>query len=147
VIFRSKPLPAELAAAQASDTCRGAARGADDSAVIAVPTRPRPLAGSGAGADVLRVKGNGADDHARDGDLPVGVLGERFNRAADAVKQVHPILYVLLGLAIALLGLASVPIRYIPNARFAALLAYRRHAVALAGAAALITVTVVYALA
>jgi hypothetical protein len=151
VIFRSTPLPAELAAARASDTCRGAVRGGDDSAAIAGPARPGTSAGGGAGPDVLRVQGNEAlrtaDDRARDRDFPVGVLGARFSRAADAVKQVHPILYVVLGLAIALLGLASLPVRYAPNARIAALLAYRRHAVALAGTAALITVTVFYALA
>jgi hypothetical protein len=70
----------------------------------------------------------------------------QFSRATDAVKRIHPLLYLLLGVAIALLTLAAVPVRYVPNARIAALLAYRRSTVALAGAAVLVTVTVVYAL-
>ena len=50
-------------------------------------------------------------------------------------------------LFIALLGLAAIPVRYAPNARLAALLAYRRSTVAIVGAAALAAVSVTYLLA
>lgn len=88
----------------------------------------------------------GADDRSRARGLGTGVLGAQFTRAADAVKQIHPLLFVLLGIAIALLALAATPARLVPSTRVAAVLAYRRNAVAVAGAAALITVTVAYAL-
>lgn len=150
VIFRRKPLPADVAAARASNTCGGSDTGSAASAAVAGSGRGGTAARPTAGPGLLRVRGV---DRSRAGaaerrgrPLPVGVLGARFGRAAEAVKEIHPILYVLLALAIALLGLASMPVRYVPNARMAALLAYRRQAVALAGAAALITVTLFYAL-
>jgi hypothetical protein len=93
---------------------------------------------------VIHVRGA---DRPRGRGLPAGVLGVQFSRAAEAVKQIHPLLYLLLGIAIALLALAAIPVRYVPNARIAALLAYRRSAVAIAGAAALATVSVLYVLA
>ena len=147
VIFKRKPLHAELAAAQASNTCRS-----DTSKETAAPGTS---AGAGAAAarsartggkqsgGVIQVEG--ADGPQGRG-LPAGVLGVQFSRAAEAVKKIHPLLYVLLGMAIALLGLAAIPIRYVPNARLAALLAYRRSTVAIAGAAALAAVSVMYVL-
>ena len=79
--------------------------------------------------------------------MPVAVLGARFTRAADAVKKVPPLLYLLLGIAIGLLVAAAVPLRFVPSDRLAAALAYRRTLVAMAGAVVLASVAVVYALA
>ncbi len=78
---------------------------------------------------------------------PVGVLGVNFTRTADAVKEVPPLLFVLLGIAIGLLAAAALPLRFVPSARLAAALAYRRTFVAMAGAVTLASVAVVYALA
>ncbi len=78
---------------------------------------------------------------------PLGVLGVRFTRAAEAVKDVPPVLFVLLGIAIGLLAAAAMPLRFVPSARMAAVLAYRRTFVAMAGAVTLASVAVVYALA
>jgi hypothetical protein len=75
------------------------------------------------------------------------VLGVRFKRAADVVKEVPAILFVLLGIAIGLLATAAMPLRFIPGAHLAAVLAYRRTFVALVGAVTLASVAVVYALA
>lgn len=101
---------------------------------------------------MLRVEGRdkagaAADDRAGKLGSAAGVLGARFTRAADAVKKVHPILFVLLGIAIGLLAIAALPMRYVPHDRMAVVLAYRRSAVALVGATALVAVSVLYALA
>lgn len=151
MIFTRTPLRAELATARASNACSSAQTRADGVSATAGSARKGSSAGGAPGRSVLRVHGpegsrTASEDRARDRGRPIAVLGARFSRAADAVKEIPPILYVLLGLAIALLGLASLPIRYVPNARIAALLAYRRQSVALAGTATLISVTVFYAL-
>jgi hypothetical protein len=75
-----------------------------------------------------------------------GVLGKQFDRARDTVKSIHPLIWIGLGIAIALLALAAVPLEAVRGARLAALLAYRRMPVALAGAATLVVVTIAYAL-
>jgi hypothetical protein len=72
----------------------------------------------------------------------VGVLGVSFTRAADAAKEVSPLLFVLLGIAIGLLAAAAMPLRFVPSARLAAVLAYRRTFVATAGAVTLASVAV-----
>jgi hypothetical protein len=54
--------------------------------------------------------------------------------------------FALLGLAIALLAFAALPLRATPNRQAAVVLAHRRGMIALAGAAALLAVTVAYAL-
>ncbi|MGH2920978.1 MAG: hypothetical protein ACRDKU_02795 [Gaiellaceae bacterium] len=150
VIFRHKPLPGEVAAARSSDTCsRGESRreSSGPGGGAASPVEP-----GARGAGVLRVEGRdkagaAADDRAGKLGSAAGVLGARFTRAADAVKKVHPILFVLLGIAIGLLAIAALPMRYVPHDRMAVVLAYRRSAVALVGATALVAVSVLYALA
>jgi hypothetical protein len=87
----------------------------------------------------------GADDRRR-GEVDSGVLGTRFRSAGDAVKSLHPLLYILLGMAIALLGIAALPVRVAPNERVATLLEYRRGHIAIAGTMALLAVTVFYVL-
>jgi hypothetical protein len=76
-----------------------------------------------------------------------GVLGAKFAKnVVGVVKSVPPLLFVLLGLAIGLLGVAALPLRATPTRSTAAALAHHRGSVALAGAALLVAVTVAYAL-
>ena len=107
-----------------------------------------PAAGSGVGGSessgTAASKPSTGGSGARTPDK--GVLGVRFTKAVDAVKAIPPWLFALLGLAIALLAVAALPLRATPNGRTAAVLAHRRRLIALAGAAALVAVTVSYAL-
>ena len=67
----------------------------------------------------------------------------------DAVKSIPNLLFVLLGLAIALLAVAALPLRAAPTRRAAMALARHRGAVALAGTAVLavaVAMTVAYTL-
>jgi hypothetical protein len=75
-----------------------------------------------------------------------GVLGGRFDRAKETVRSIHPLIWIGLGIAIALLALAALPLETVRGARLAALLAYRRLPVAIAGATTLVVVTIAYAL-
>ena len=152
VIFVDRPLPAEVAAARASNTCRpasaGAGAGSTEGSTAGIGTRGSGEGGNGSGASnsPSRTQGGpGPDDRGEGRRFSGGVLGARFEQATDAVKKVHPIVFVLLGLAIALLAVAALPMRFVPNARIAALLAYRRLAVAIAGALALVMVAAFYA--
>jgi hypothetical protein len=150
VIFDRKPFPGEVAAARSSNACgREDSRGVTSAASGTAGENGRSASGNGA-PDVLRIepRSDQAGTGPHDGGQPAaGVLGARFERATDAVKNVHPLLFLLLGFAIALLTLAALPLRYVPNARIAALLAYRRSAIALTGAMVLASVMVFYALA
>jgi hypothetical protein len=142
VIFKRRPLPAELATAQASNTCRGWGGDTSSSSMLGVGAGPSPsnegklqVQRRGEGSEPIRVKN------------PLGVMGARFTRAADAIKEVPAILFVLLGIAIGLLATAAMPLRFIPSAHMAAVLTYRRTLVALVGAVTLASAAVVYALA
>jgi hypothetical protein len=74
-----------------------------------------------------------------------GVLGERFTRrAVDAVKGVPLWVFLLVGIAIALLAVAAAPLRAAPGTRLAGALARRRALIALAGAGALVAATVAF---
>jgi hypothetical protein len=149
VIFKGRPLPEELAAAQASNTCGGSDDGAASSSSLGDGAGATGSADNGGKLQVSR-RGEGSEP-IRVGRFkdktPPGVLGVRFTRAADAVKEVPAFLFVLLGIAIGLLAAAAMPLRFVPSARMAAVLAYRRTFVAMAGAITLGSVAVVYALA
>jgi hypothetical protein len=141
VILKRRPRPEELAAAQASNTCRSS----NGDTWLADGAGP---VGSGDGKlQVQRGAEGSRPIHVAKRKTPLGVLGARFSRTSDAIKAVPAFLFVPLGIAIGLLAAAAMPIRLIPNARMAAALAYRRTSVALAGAVALASVAVVYALA
>jgi hypothetical protein len=149
VIFKRRPLAGELAAAQASNTCGSSDGGT--SYASALGGGPGPPLGSG-DAGKLQVKPSTEESEPirvgrSRGKTPAAVLGVRFTRAADAVKEVPALLYLLLGIAIGLLAAAAMPLRFVPSARMAAVLAYRRTFVAMAGAITLASVAVVYALA
>jgi hypothetical protein len=143
VIFKRRPLPGELGAARSANTCASSdgdtwsSSGGDAAPLRGNDDRLRAQR-SGDGSEPIRVATR---------KKPLGVLGVRFTRAADAVKDVPAILYLLLGIAIGLLAAAAMPIRFVPSARLAAVLAYRRTVVAMAGAVTLASVAVVYALA
>ena len=62
------------------------------------------------------------------------------------MTSIPPWVYALLGLAIALLAVAALPIRATPSPRTAILLANRRALIALAGAAVLTAATIAYTL-
>jgi hypothetical protein len=144
VIFKRRPLPEELAAAQAANTCGSAGSAGDSmSSTGAAASGTRPIGGAEQGGE-LKVPRSSRSKRSK---TALGVLGVRFTRAAEVVKDVPAVLYVLLGIAIGLLAAAAMPLRLVPNARMAAVLAYQRAFVALAGAVTLASVAVVYALA
>ena len=75
-----------------------------------------------------------------------GVLGAKFTRAVDAVKSIPLWLFALLGLAIAILAVAALPLRAAPSRRAALALAHHRGTAVLTGAAVLVAVMVAYTL-
>ena len=86
-------------------------------------------------------------DHEADTRPSKGVLGSRFVReAVGTASTIPPWLYVMLGVAIALLGVAALPPRAAQSAGAAMLLAHRRGMIAAAGTTALVAVTIAYAL-
>jgi hypothetical protein len=144
--FRT-PSPGEVAAAQAANACSpppsDAAASGDAFQAIA------GAAGSAGEAAKAARKTRSSAQRASRGEPPRrerDVLGTSFNRAGDAVKSLHPLLYVLLGMAIALLGIAALPARMAPNYRMASVLEYQRARIAIAGTLALVVVTVFYVL-
>ena len=72
------------------------------------------------------------------------MLGVQFTRAVDVVQGVPTFLFFVLGLAIALLGLAALPGRVAPSLRLHKVLAYHREKVALAGTVTLIAAAITY---
>ena len=142
VIFKERPLPEELAAAQASNTCGGTDGDTSSASMLGGGAGTR-----GGNEGNLQVKRGDKGSELRVGTTknPLGVMGVRFTRTADAVKKVPALLFVLLGIAIGLLAAAATPIRFVPSARMAAVLAYRRTSVAMAGAVTLASVAVVFA--
>jgi hypothetical protein len=74
------------------------------------------------------------------------VLGVTVGDISESIAELHPAFFVLLGLAVALLAVASVPAAVVPNQSAAAVLAQRRIELTLAGIAALAVVVVAYLL-
>ncbi len=68
----------------------------------------------------------------------------QFTKAVDVVQGVPTFLFFVLGLAIALLGLAALPGRLAPTLRLHKFLAYHREMVALAGTVTLIAAAITY---
>jgi hypothetical protein len=149
VIFKRRPLPKELANAQASNTCGSSGGNTLSSSTLGGGVGP----GAGNQGKLQGKRGGNKSEpiRVRTTKNPVGVLGVSFTRATDAVKEVPPVLFVLLGIAIGLLAAGAMPLRFVPSARLAAVLAYRRTVVAMAGAITLasvvVAVAVVYSLA
>lgn len=71
----------------------------------------------------------------------------RFTRdAVGSLTDIPPWVYALLGVAIALLAVAALPLRATPTAGTAMLLAHRRGLIATAGAGALAVAMIAYVL-
>jgi hypothetical protein len=127
IVGRPNPLPGELAAARAANACVAVDK--RESVSVAAPAAPAPPAGRGSESTFKRVS---------------GVLGTQFTKAVEIVQRVPTFLFFVLGLAIALLGLAALPGRAAPSLRLHKLLAYHRDLVALAGTVTLIGAAITY---
>lgn len=141
VVVVAQPERAEIASARSADACgswsQGQSRSSRSSSTAAKSSSGGPASPSRSKAEQ---KAPSARAH--------GVLGAKFTRKAivDAITGIPPWLYGLLGLAIALLAVAALPLRATPSRGAAITLAHHRGVVALGGAAMLVAVTVAYAL-
>ncbi|HET7856655.1 MAG TPA: hypothetical protein VFL41_09390 [Gaiellaceae bacterium] len=140
ILRTGHPSRAQVRAARVADVCPA-------------PTLSAFGAGFGSYIAASASGDSGDASPAKSGDHPAratkkrkpssGVMGASFGRAAaDVAEKVRPLIWIGLGMAIGLLGLAALPVELAPGARLAALLAYRRPAIALAGATLLEAVIV-----
>jgi hypothetical protein len=149
VIFGPRtPTRGEAEAARAENACSVLSSGPiafDSGRSMKAGTHAGPDAGAG---KPKKGSSGGAASRAESGrgEIDRGVLGTRFDTAEDAVRSLHPFLYFLLGMAIALLGIAALPARVAPNYRIAALLEHQRGEIAIAGMMTLLAVAVIYVL-
>jgi hypothetical protein len=135
LVVVSRRDPGKIASARSADACTPAATSVTSAGA-------RTSASGPAGTAEALPKG-AATDHRPS----KGSLGEQFTReAVDAVASIPPWVYALLGVAIALLAVAALPLRATPSAETAMFLAHRRGVIAAAGAAALAVATIAYAL-
>lgn len=145
LVVVARPNSEDIAAAQGANVC-GSEGGAQSTSSSTGGGASGATGGSAANSAPAK---DSAEKRAR-APRAHGVLGARFTKPAtavvDAVKSVPIWLFILLGLAIALLAVAALPLRAAPTRRGASTLAHRRGIFALAGAAALVAVTVAYAL-
>lgn len=143
LVIVSRPEQNEIASARGANACGSNAQGqssSSTSSATATSTPAKPSAGIASGAQ------SKAEKPARVSRAQ-GVLGARFTkRAVDAVKSIPLWLFALLGLAIALLAVAALPLKAAPTRETAVALAHHRGMVALGGAALLAAVTVAYTL-
>ena len=130
IVGQPNPLPGELAAARAANAC------------ASVDTR----GGLSAEAEGTGPTANTPTDGDSESTLTrlSDVLGVQFTRAVDVVQGVPTFLFFVLGLAIALLGLAALPGRAAPTLWLHKVLAYHREKVALAGTVILIAAAITY---
>ena len=126
IVGKPNPRRGELAAARAANACVLVDKRESVSVAVVAPTPP---SGRKSESTFKRVS---------------GVLGTQFTKAVEIVQGVPTFLFFVLGLAIALLGLAALPGRAAPSLRLHKLLAYHRELVALAGTVTLIAVAITY---
>ena len=130
IVGQPNPLPGELAAARAANACASVdTRGG----LSAEAEGTGPTANTPTGGDSESTLTRLSD-----------VLGVQFTRAVDVVQGVPTFLFFVLGLAIALLGLAALPGRAAPTLWLHKVLAYHREKVALAGTVILIAAAITY---
>jgi hypothetical protein len=140
VVKAAAPTGAELAAARASNVCAGnggaaGSSGASGSGALAsaqhlersLQPKSQPLASGLA---------KGANSHS-------GVLAASFEKTAEAIR---PVIVFMLGLAILLLAVASLPRTAVPDPRVHDVLARHRVDLAGVGAAALVAVVILFLL-
>jgi len=142
LVIVSSPESDEIAAGRSANACGSKSSGQSSSSSTASASTPaKPTAGTPPTTE----KGK-TDDRAAPG-RDRGVLGANFTKiAVDAVKGIPLWVFILLGLAIAILAVAALPLKAAPTRRGASALAHHRGAVALTGAAVLLAVTVAYTL-
>jgi hypothetical protein len=137
LVVVSRRESAEIASARGADACRApslATATPSSSGTVGPTARNKP-------------KPDGGSARPEPPSNPSEVLGRRFaQEAVDVVTSIPPWVYALLGLAIALLAVAALPLRATPSPRTAVLLANRRALIALTGAAVLTVATIAYAL-
>jgi len=135
---------AQIEHARGEDTCPTAAGSSAGSAGLGAS------GSSGARGQAVSAPGTSKTATAAATSKPArhqGVLGARFARkAVKAASSVPLWLYALLLLAIVLLAVAALPLRAAPSTGTASVLARHRGVLALAGAAMLVAVMVVYVL-
>ncbi len=138
LVIVSSPERDEIASGRSANACGSKSSGqstfSSSGSTPVTPTAATPRASA---------RDKAGDRAAPDRDQ--GVLGAKFTRAVDAVKGIPLWLFALLGLAIAILAVAALPLGAAPTRR-ASGLARHRGAVALTGAAVLVAVTVAYTL-
>lgn len=139
LVIVARPERDEIASARSANACRSKPDGLSTSTSLSGSTPGKPGAGT---TPAARDRTERPASPSRDG----GVLGTKFTKAVDAVRTIPLWVFVLLGLAIALLALAALPLKVTPSRRAALALAHHRGMVALGGAATLVAVTVAYAL-
>jgi hypothetical protein len=151
ILGARSPTAGEVDAAQTRNTCSPLRSGAaGDGMLVSFRSSATGSGGGNARSERKPEAGISAEGPERDEgrlrETDSGVLGTSFDKAGDTVKSLHAILYVLLGMAIALLGIAALPARVAPNYRMASVLEHQRGHIALAGTLALIVVAVFYVL-
>lgn len=137
LVVVARPEREEITSARGANACGSKAQGQSTSSTASAPAKPTAATPSAA-QDKAEKRATPSRAH--------GVLGAKFTRAVDAVRSIPLWLFVLLGLAIALLAVAALPLRATPTRRGASALAHHRGIVALAGAAMLLAVTLAYTL-
>ncbi len=140
LVIVTSPDQDEIASGRRANACGSASIGQSSSSADAVATASNPSATPRSATPRDRAEKPPAPEREK------GVLGARFTKAVDAVKGIPLWLFVLLGLAIAILAVAALPLRAAPTRRAASFLARHRGAVAITGAAVLLAVTVAYTL-
>lgn len=133
VVFDRRPSAFQLRAARSANACRTAASFASSGTASTAP-RLEP-----AQSPVGRPSASGPT--LGPGSAPGGVLG---STAAKAARAVRPVLVALLGLAIVLLGIASLPRLAFVDPRANDLLARHRVEIAALGAAAFVAVVITF---
>jgi hypothetical protein len=137
LVIVSRPKRNEIASARSANACGSKVQGQSISSTSS-PSKPaKPGAATAQGK---------AEKPARTS-RSQGVLGARFTKkAVDVVKSIPLWLFALLGVAIALLAVAALPLKAAPTRGAAVALSRHRGMVAMCGAAVLATVMVTYVL-
>ena len=131
----------QIEQARGADTCPSSTHASAQGAGAASGSMGGPTGSSSSKADRAQAPSSKPARHHQ------GVLGAKFARkAVEAARGVPPWLYVLLVLAIVLLAAAALPLRAAPTTGAASALARHRGAIAIAGAATLVAVMVMYVL-
>jgi len=142
VVSGSAPSREELSSLRAANVCEGTAPDGSFSGTAATSAGGGPTEPLSPSASPTQVNGAGPG-LLHPPSLDSGVLGSSVQQTA---KALQPLLVALLAVAIALLGLASLPRVAVPEPRFNDLLARHRAEIATLGAASLVAVALAFLL-